>query len=117
MSRLAAKGNGPPGETSFPGSVRSAQDQLQGKDTPAAWLESISGRRQRDPAGGVGSIELLGGWQVAHLGSFPPCHFGVAEAENAVELRELLLSALELLGERKGRAWREHSLKGGDDAS
>ena len=59
MSRLAAKGNGPPGETSFPGSVRSAQDQLQGKDTPAAWLESISGRWQRDPAGQVGSIELL----------------------------------------------------------
>ena len=59
MSRLAAKGNGPPGETSFPGSVRSAQDQLQGKDTPAAWLESISGRWQRDRAGQVGSIELL----------------------------------------------------------
>src|SRR3972149_1693452 len=59
MSRLAAKGSGPPGETSSPGSVRSAQDQLQGKDTPAAWLESISGRWQRDPAGQVGSIELL----------------------------------------------------------
>src|SRR3990172_5832553 len=59
MSRLAAKGNGPPGEASFPGAVRSAQDQLKGKDTPAAWLESISGRWQRDPAGQVGSIELL----------------------------------------------------------
>jgi hypothetical protein len=31
------------------------------QDTPAGRPESISGRWQRDPAGQVGSIELLGG--------------------------------------------------------
>ena len=59
MSRLAASGDEPPGETRFPGSAPSAQDQPQGKDTSAARPESISGRWQRDPAGQVGSIELL----------------------------------------------------------
>src|SRR3990172_7259799 len=44
---------------SNPGPVPSAQDQTQRKDTPAAWLESISDRWQRDPAGEIGSIELL----------------------------------------------------------
>jgi hypothetical protein len=60
MSRLAGEGRAAWAETGRTGSVPSAQDQLQGKDTPAAWLESISGRWHRDPAGQVGSIELLG---------------------------------------------------------
>jgi len=60
MSRLAASGDVPSAEASFPGSaVPSAQDQLQGKDTPAGRPESISGHWQRDPAGQVGSIELF----------------------------------------------------------
>ena len=60
MSRLAGEGRAAWAETSCAGSVRSAQDKTQVKDTPAGRLESISGRWQRDPAGQVGSIELLG---------------------------------------------------------
>jgi len=71
MSRLAAMGNVPSAEASFPGSVPWAKGQLQEKDTPAASLVSISGRWQRDPAGQVGSIELLGG-----LRSRGSCHMG-----------------------------------------
>jgi hypothetical protein len=59
MSRLAVPGDAPSAEASFPGSAPWAQDQLQGKDTPVARRESISGSWQRDPAGQVGSIELL----------------------------------------------------------
>src|SRR3989304_4801201 len=59
MSRLAGEGRAASAEDRRTGSVPSAQDQLQGKDTPAAWPESISGSWQRDPAGQVGSIELL----------------------------------------------------------
>ena len=59
MSRLAGEGKAAWAETRYTGSVRSAQDQTQDKDTPAARLESISGRWPRDPAGQVGSIELL----------------------------------------------------------
>ena len=43
MSRVAASGDGPPGETSF-----------KGEDTPAAGPESIRGRWQRGPRGQVG---------------------------------------------------------------
>jgi hypothetical protein len=59
MSRLAGEGRAAWAETSYPGSVRSAQDQLQAKDTPAGRAVSIISRWQRDPAGQVGSIELL----------------------------------------------------------
>src|SRR3989304_8810452 len=59
MSRLAVWGDGPPGGASSLGSEPSAQDQTQRKDTPAGRPVSISDRWQRDPAGQVGSIELL----------------------------------------------------------
>jgi hypothetical protein len=59
MSRLAGEGRAAWVETSYAVSVRSGQDQTQNKDTPAASPVSISGRWQRDPAGQVGSIELL----------------------------------------------------------
>jgi hypothetical protein len=59
MSRLAGEGRAAWAETSRTGSVPSAQDQTQGKDTPAGRPLSISVRWQRDPAGQVGSIELL----------------------------------------------------------
>ena len=65
MSRLAATGDVPWPEASCGGPVPSAQDQLQGKDTPAASPVSVSVRWQRDPAGQVGSIELLGAVQVS----------------------------------------------------
>jgi hypothetical protein len=61
MSRLAGEGRAAWAETSYAGSVLSAQDQLQGKDTPASRRESITRSWHRDPAGQVGSIELLGG--------------------------------------------------------
>jgi len=60
MSRLAREGRAAWAETSYPGSVPSSQDQAQLKDTPTGMPESISDRWQRDPAGQVGSIELLG---------------------------------------------------------
>jgi len=60
MSRLAGEGKAAWAETSCTSSVPSGQDQTQGKDTPAAWPVSVSGRWQRDSAGQVGSIELLG---------------------------------------------------------
>jgi hypothetical protein len=59
MSRLAGEGRAAWAETSYAGPVPLAQDQTQVKDTPAGRPESISGRWQRDPAGQVGSIELL----------------------------------------------------------
>jgi hypothetical protein len=59
MSRLAGEGRADWVETRYTGSVRSAQDQTQVKDTPASRPESISGRWQRDSAGQVASIELL----------------------------------------------------------
>jgi len=59
MSRLAGEGRAAWVETNCTGSVPSAQDQLQAKNTPGAWLESISDSWQRDLAGQVGSIELL----------------------------------------------------------
>ena len=59
MSRPAGEGRAAWVETTYLGSVPSGQDQLQGKDTPAGRPVSISGRWQRDPAGQVGSIELL----------------------------------------------------------
>ena len=59
MSRLAGEGRAAWAETSCSGPVPSAQDQLQAKDTPAGRAVSISSRWQRDPAGQVGSIELL----------------------------------------------------------
>ena len=59
-SRPAGEGRAAWAETSCTGVVPSAQDQLQGKDTPAARPESISGSWPRDPAGQAGSIELLG---------------------------------------------------------
>src|SRR3990170_6934362 len=59
MSRLAATGNVPWPEARCGGPMSSAQGQIQGEDTPTASPESISGRWQRDPAGQVGSIELL----------------------------------------------------------
>src|SRR3990172_10400017 len=59
MSRLAGEGRAAWAETSCTGSEPSAKDQLQAKDTPAGRAVSISSRWQRDPAGQVGSIELL----------------------------------------------------------
>jgi hypothetical protein len=59
MSRLAGAGKAAWAGASYAGSVRPPQVQLQGMNTPGAWLELIGGRWQRDPAGQVGSIELL----------------------------------------------------------
>ena len=71
MSRLAATGDVPWPEASCGGPVPTAQDQTQGKDTPAGMPESISGRWQRDPAGQVGSIELLGASEFLVPGNQP----------------------------------------------
>jgi hypothetical protein len=61
MSRLAGEGRAAWAETSNAGSVRSGQNQTQVKDTPGVRLVSITEPWQRDLAGQVGSIELLGG--------------------------------------------------------
>jgi len=61
MSRLAGEGRAAWAETSCTGPVLSAKDQPQPKNTPAGRPESINGSWQRDLAGQVGSIELLGG--------------------------------------------------------
>jgi len=66
MSRLAGEGRAAWAETNCIGSMPSAQDELQVKDTPAGRPVSISGSWQRDPAGQVGSIELLGGQKGAY---------------------------------------------------
>jgi len=72
VSRPAGEGRAAWAETGYLGSVRPAQDQTQDKDTPAGRPVSINGRWQRDPAGQVGSSELLdaaSGFRDAQLGS------------------------------------------------
>jgi len=73
ISRLAGEGRAARAATSYQDSVRSANDQIQREDTPAARLESITCRWQRDPAGQVGSIEWLGGSDYA-----PRCALGLS---------------------------------------
>ena len=60
MSRPAGEGKAAWAETSRAGTVRSAWGQPHVKDPLAGRPESITRSWRRDPAGQVGSIELLG---------------------------------------------------------